>query len=195
MWIWVTVSAAKERSWSEPQGGIKPSSLGPQRDHFIPHPTLHPSWPVSGPPLLYRPPSSQCWPSLLLPPRALLRDPKSVPRMHPEAIDPGAVCMCSEGQPRVAMALSLGPDPQASVREPGLSARYLSLPSLAPCHCSATALPLSQTPLQSTWHVCFISCIRLPGEGDGDEGITSIQQEGTLRPHHHAGHSVRTSSL
>lgn len=42
MWIWVTASAAKERSWSEPQGRSKPSFLEPQRGHFIPPPSLHP---------------------------------------------------------------------------------------------------------------------------------------------------------
>lgn len=29
MWIWVTASAAKERSWSEPQDRIKPLFLDP----------------------------------------------------------------------------------------------------------------------------------------------------------------------
>lgn len=42
MWIWVTASAAKERSWSEPQGRIKSSFLEPQRGYFIPHANLHP---------------------------------------------------------------------------------------------------------------------------------------------------------
>lgn len=128
MWIWVTVSAAEERSWSEPLGRIKSSSLEPQRGYFTPHPTLHPAWPVSGPSLLYQPSRFPAL-ALHLSPSSYFpgQSPKSVPRMHQEATDPRAVCLCSEGPLRMAVALSSGPDPQALRMESGLLAGYISL--------------------------------------------------------------------